>query len=192
MPDLPDIQSRLATFQNDLRQFSAADIVRKHITFGRCCALNEDQYYLLKNRISNDFNVNTNEVLVVGSAKLGFSIAPQKRYRHFGDTSDVDVAIISPALFDQFWEAAFKYENSRAYWPTRGDFVKYHFRGWIRPDKLPPSATFHLAGEWWERFRVMTQEKLGGGLPIKAGLYRSWSFLEAYQSQCVSLCLQDI
>jgi hypothetical protein len=42
--------------------------------------------------------------VVVGSAKLGFSIVPDKRYRAFGETSDIDVVLCSSALFDLFWE----------------------------------------------------------------------------------------
>ncbi|MFP3398702.1 hypothetical protein SB749_20460, partial [Brevibacterium sp. SIMBA_078] len=79
------------------------------------------------------------------SAKVGFSLAPDKRYREFGDSSDLDVAIISPVLFDRVWHSVLDYKNSRQYWPKKNEFKHHFFDGWIRPDKLPPSKKFSFA-----------------------------------------------
>jgi hypothetical protein len=45
------------------------------------------RYYSLKAAVAEQFQIHPNEIIVVGSAKLGFSIAPTKRYRAFGETS---------------------------------------------------------------------------------------------------------
>src|SRR5689334_2058261 len=44
------------------------------------------------------------EIVVVGSAKTGFSLKPEKAFAKFHDRSDVDVIIISAALFDDAWQ----------------------------------------------------------------------------------------
>ena len=45
------------------------------------------------------------DIRVVGSARFGFSTKPGRNLREFSDTSDIDVVIVSPSLFDQLWLA---------------------------------------------------------------------------------------
>lgn len=58
----------------------------------------EDNYYEFRKRIADKFSISFHEVFITGSAKLGFS--PQKR-KPFDYDSDVDVAIISKALYER-------------------------------------------------------------------------------------------
>ncbi len=185
----PIIQQRIERFRADLPKMTVENIVRRHITFGDSFVLQEDKYYELKFDISTHFGIHPSEVIVVGSGKLGFSIVPRKRYRPFGDTSDVDVAIISSTLFDKLWLSVFEYRNEVGYWPKETEFKDYLFRGWIRPDKLPPSNKFIIGKDWWEFFRSLTAQGKYGQYKISAGLYRSWQFLEHYQSICVQECM---
>lgn len=46
---------------------------------------------------------NPNNVAIVGSAKFGFSLAPDKRLRDFEQSSDIDLVIASPKLFEDTW-----------------------------------------------------------------------------------------
>jgi hypothetical protein len=127
--------------------------VQKHLTYGPCCLLSSDVYFELKREIAEQFKLHPAEVLVVGSAKLGFSIVPKKRYRFFNDESDIDVALVAPQLFEQVWAEVYDYWYGGAYWDQHDTFCSYLFQGWIRPDKLPP---FDRAAKWWEYFRELT------------------------------------
>jgi hypothetical protein len=127
-----------------------------------------------------------NEVLLVGSAKLGFSIVKTKRYKPFGEESDIDVAIVSSRLFDEFAQATFDYWRRHRYWPRYEHHVTYQFPGWIRPDFLPPDL--QLGRAWWEFFRRLTSEGVFGSYQIKGGLYKSWHYLESYHSVCIEEC----
>ncbi|WP_328625884.1 hypothetical protein OHA88_14855 [Streptomyces sp. NBC_00353] len=42
-------------------------------------------------------------VQLVGSARLGYSMNPSKNYRKFHEGSDLDIAVISPELFEKAW-----------------------------------------------------------------------------------------
>jgi hypothetical protein len=95
-----DVEERIKNFRADLPHGNAADLVRKHITSGERFALSANSYFDLKDRIAATFGIHPAEIVVVGSAKLGFSLAPDKRYRPFGETSDIDVALCSSSLFD--------------------------------------------------------------------------------------------
>lgn len=187
-----NIEAKIGRFKSALEALSTSQVVRRYLTFGSCHALDEDQHYELKEEIADHFAIHPSEVLVVGSGKLGFSIVPDKRYRHFGDTSDVDVAVVSPRLFESIWREVFDYAHEGGYWPARRDFEKYLFRGWIRPDKLPPSNVFELGNDWWEFFRSLTRSKRFGPYKVRGGLYRSWYFIERYQEIAVKGCQLDV
>jgi hypothetical protein len=192
MLDAEQIALRLARFRADLPKLPAPIIVRRHVLFGDCFSLNEDQHFELKQEVADHFEIHPNEVYVVGSAKQGFSIAPTKRYRSFSDTSDIDVAVVSPSLFDRIWLDVFRYKVSGGYWDREDSFKDYLFRGWIRPDKLPPARQFAFAARWWEFFRALTASERYGPYKVSAGLYRQANFLEEYQANCVVHCQSDL
>lgn len=186
------LANRLVRYQQSLVVESTSDIVRRFITFGDSHIINEESLFRLKAEVADHFDVHPTEVLLVGSAKLGFSIAYNKRYQPFGDSSDIDLALVSTKLFDKIWELVFLYWSEGNYWDREDDFKRYLFRGWIRPDKLPPSSKFNIGKEWWEFFRNLTSTGKYGPYKITGGLYRSWVFFESYQSICVKQCKQTL
>ena len=154
--------------------------------------MSQDKYFDLRSEIADHFQLHPNEVLIVGSAKLGFSIVPKKRYRPFCDESDIDVAIVSSKLFDEIWETVFSYWHEDGPWPEYDDFIEYFFRGWIRPDKLPRSNVVQVRRDWWEFFQKVTRSGMYGDYNIAGALYKSWFFLEHYQGICVQECINDL
>jgi hypothetical protein len=187
-----NIRDRLDRFKQDLGILDPGLIVQKHVLYGDCFILDQDSYFNLKHEVAGKFDLHSSEVLLVGSGKLGFSIAPEKRYRPFMDESDIDLALISPSLFDRIWWEAFNYWDERNAWPNQRDFKDYLFRGWLRPDFFPPSAYFRVAQDWFEFFRVLTSSGRFGPYKIGAGLYKSWDYLEAYQQRAVRACASEI
>jgi hypothetical protein len=92
------ILSRMNSFKQDLPKESAYSIFLNYIVFGDCYAMNGAKHLHLRDTVAEhfrmrNFHVYPNEVIIVGSAKLGFSIAPDKRYKPFSETSDIDIAI---------------------------------------------------------------------------------------------------
>ncbi|CAA0081302.1 Uncharacterised protein [Zhongshania aliphaticivorans] len=179
-------------FKDDLRLLNSLQIVRKHIFNGACHLLDNANYYQLKEDICEYFDVEFNDVLVVGSGKLGFSIKPQRRYGAFNDESDIDIAVVSTELFQKIWKEAYLYQRSGAYWPKSADFFKYLSEGWIRPDKLPSSKYFSFTEDWWNFFNKLTISERYGPYKIRGGLYQSWFFLQEYQKICVEQCLTEV
>jgi hypothetical protein len=186
----PNVDALIGEFREDFRHLPVFTLVQKYITYGNCYAIDQAKYFELKLIVAQEFNLHHSEVLIVGSAKMGFSIVSTKRYRPFGDSSDIDVALISQSLFEEIWYEAFEYWRSGSFWPEIHQFQEYLFRGWIRPDKLPPEKTFQRSRQWWEFFRQLTNSQRFGPYKIGAGLYKSWHFLEAYQTKCVTECRQ--
>lgn len=182
-----EVEARLSSFRLDLAQMKTEHIIQKHITFGSPVALRSDEYFHLKSEVAAHFEIHPTQVVMVGSGKMGFSIVSEKRYRRFGESSDIDIAIVCPELFERFWQAVFDYQQGGAYWPEKDRFVSYLFRGWIRPDKLP-NTKFPQRRDWWDFFTRLTSSGQFGSVKITAGLYKSWHFFEAYQSICINQC----
>ncbi len=135
----------------------------------------------LKEDISDEFNVNPHNVIMVGSAKLGFSISPQKLWQHFNENSDIDIVIISEDLFKSFWKTLFLFNNniSRSEDDDKqfNSFKDYFFKGWIRPDKF--NFNFNGKQKWFEYFQKMAiKYKLERKLRV--ALYINFEFFEKY------------
>lgn len=61
-----------------------------------------------KKYVSNKLNVHYNDIGIAGSAKLGFSLSPEKNYKLFDDSSDIDIIVVSQKLFNEFWKQYLK------------------------------------------------------------------------------------
>lgn len=59
------------------------------------------KYVIFREQVADRFGVGSQDVCIVGSARLGFSPAAYKYGTPFSKTSDVDVVIISEPLFDR-------------------------------------------------------------------------------------------
>ncbi len=85
------------------------DFCRKYLIHGipYIFTENQDEYYEFRKRISQHFDINFYEIYITGSAKLGFSPFKQKS---FDDDSDIDVAIVSPQLYEKMLEPIYEYQ----------------------------------------------------------------------------------
>ena len=57
------------------------------------------KYVIFREQVADRFEIGSQDVCIVGSAKLGYSPSSHKFGTPFADTSDVDVVIISEPLF---------------------------------------------------------------------------------------------
>ena len=76
-------------------------IVRKYIIHGIPFVFkdNPNLYYDFREQIANHWHVGFQEVLILGSGKLGYSY---HKNSVFSDESDIDVAIVNQSLFESF------------------------------------------------------------------------------------------
>jgi len=187
---LPDASNPIISkFNEDLQTYNDDDLIKKlyRLNMQPVCMSN-DRYFNLKNLVSTKFGLDMTDVFMVGSGKLGFTIKPNEQYRLFSDKSDIDLAIVSNELFEQIWKSLFLYKEEIKYWPKEMKFKEYLFKGWIRPDYLPPSKLFQDGENWWNFFQELTSSGDYGPYRIRAGLYHSHFFFESYQKQCIQLC----
>jgi hypothetical protein len=89
-----DINNRIEKFKAILRSHEHEEvIVQKHIVHGTPYVFrnDEDKYFDLKREIATHFSTHYTNIHMVGSAKLGFSIAPQKLWQPFTIESDIEL-----------------------------------------------------------------------------------------------------
>ena len=168
--------------------YTDEELVEKYICFGIPVIFNDydQKYYNLKKDISSQFPVQSkNNIIVVGSAKLGFSIAPQKRFREIQDESDIDVAIIDEELFDNYWERLFEFNVNLKSRTEEEDklyrkFLQYFFQGWLRPDLFP--FKFRGKNEWFDFFNKISYKEYDKR-KVAAAIYKNEYFFKKYHEK---------
>lgn len=152
-----------------------------------------DRMDYFKEVVSKKFRINFHNVQIVGSAKVGYSLSPQKLFTPFHDecpdkpSSDIDIAIISNRLYQEFWDKLRHIKKIRYKKKYYDQLTKSIFRGYINEKDL--QEVKELSKEWEEIIRpinLILQDELGFVHPITYRLYRSWEDLEDYQIEGIS------
>ena len=110
----------------------------------------EDDYFEFRDLIANHYNMNFHEVLILGSAKLGYSYHKDSV---FSPNSDIDVALVNQNLFEQFCKdiCDYQYEKSKSLFTTTKieedqycRFLKYIVRGLRIKSLIIYETYFHI------------------------------------------------
>jgi hypothetical protein len=182
----------IEAFKKDILSLNDQELVNKYYLSGAAFVFDDDHQYRLRQTVADFFHIDFTQVFLAGSAKLGFSIKPQRRFLPFYDKSDIDVVLVCPTLFEEIWREVFSFERNGGYWPKMNDFKSYHFQGWIRPDKLPLEPSFALTKKWWDFFESLCGSGNFGPYKIRGGLYHSRFFFESYQRKCFEQCRLEV
>lgn len=169
---------------------SVLDFCRKHVLHGTPYVFKsrDEDFYEFRKKIANKFGIPFHEIYITGSAKMGFS--PFKN-KNFDLDSDIDVALVSPILFETMMLNISEYQmairKNREAVSTREinmyhSFLEYVALGWIRPDKLPISFQMRaIKDDWFEFFRSISNGKSEvGDYSVNAGVFKSYHHLEKY------------
>lgn len=183
------VRENINNFKRDLKNndFSEEYIIRKYLCNGSSPVLDDDIMFQIKHKISEKFKIHPNEVIITGSGKLGFSIAHDKKYKPFNDDSDIDVAIISERLFNDFWLELLNFNinlTSRTLKENENynKFKDYFFKGWIRPDLFP--FNYQNKNIWFSFFSDLTNELYSyGEHKVAAGIFKNFKAFEIYNIQ---------
>ena len=75
--------------------------------FGQCPAV----YSAIRSWLAKRLNIHPKEISMVGSGRLGKSLAPRKFGRKFGAQSDLDLFVVSEALFEALTLEFFQWKS---------------------------------------------------------------------------------
>jgi hypothetical protein len=134
------------------------------------------------------------DIRVVGSGRFGFSMNPAKNFKHFGDTSDIDVVIVNADIFDSLWLSLLRAAYPRPPVTNRlGTWLETRrnelYTGWLTPREIridvkiygqvaKPVVDFNF--NWFTTMKVASQILPTRHEDITSRLYRTWNHAELY------------
>lgn len=193
----------LATLKTNITSREADDFVREFVLNGPCLHVDQKAIEYIRVSLSEAVGIaiEPEELIIVGSAKLGFGLFEKKRkdlealprFRAFGPASDIDVAICSARLFDLVWKELCDYALAKPWLPhimrNTGNYLVY---GWLRPDQVPYEARLRTLDKFQDRIRKLSNNSAIGRRKISGAIYRDVTFLSKYQTRGISQCRKEL
>lgn len=170
-----------------------------------------DLEYQLKYDIARVLQIHINDIYIVGSGKTGFSMKMKSAGNVFDyifntskqnkDKSDIDIAIVSPKLFEYIHETFYDWSNhydfkwdSNSYYPNgciprfevnlKYKFLEYLGKGWYRPDFAP--TAFQVSTSKGNIKDVIDKWRNKLNRKVSYGIYKSWHYFHKYQIENIN------
>lgn len=141
-------------------------------------------YIEWKTKLADGLEVDVNNLRIVGSAGIGFSLNPNKDWKEFHEESDIDVAIISPYHFEESWRFMRRLGPKIFGMPhearisIRAHVEKYIYWGTIATDQFLQYLPFGRS--WSLALANAGKHPLIGGREVNARVYRDYDALTGY------------
>ena len=169
-----------------VKQSKEIDFIDRYYLNGKPYIIDDDDnYYIIRKKIADKFEISFLDVFIVGSSKFGFS--PYK-FTDFTYESDVDILITNNDLFDAYlWNVSNNLYNSS----TKSfaddiiklnEFTRYLAKGWLRPDKVPYRMRSSLnMNDWFDFFNSLSSEiEETNNYKINAALFKNINYARRY------------
>jgi hypothetical protein len=154
----------------------------------------QDRWDAFRDSIVKNTGAEKSGIRIVGSARFGFSLRPNLEFRKFSDTSDIDVVVVSPDLFDSFWISLLSaaYPRHRLAQGPGGWLLKERrelYGGWLTPLKirldgriLGPKATpaLEFKEKWFNALKEAARFPTRRHEDVQGRLYRTWTHADLY------------
>lgn len=153
-----------------------------------------------RDELVDQLEIQRDNIRIVGSGRLGFSLRPGTNLKLFDDRSDIDVVIVDSDLFDQIWLALL-----RAVYPNHGmnqriggwlDSIRNQvYGGWIVPPQIKldgkvfgarARTVIDLRTRWFNALKLAAQHPTKGHADIQGRIYRTWSHADLYHSDSLN------
>lgn len=159
-------------------------VVSKWIVEATPALFNGDrnEYLRIKALIAKKLGVDMCSVVFVGSSSTGFSLNPQKNFKTFDVSSDIDIAIVSHYFFNEAWhslrlmdKAVLSERVKKAYNSHRSHYI---FDGTIATDKILSQLPFGVS--WRMVINEIKREPIFNNKDIHFRLYQDHKSLIDY------------
>jgi hypothetical protein len=183
--------------KNRLEKTSSGEMARKlFLSYPTCVFIDDHEVeFSIRDRVRRLYQIPLSSVQIIGSAKTGFSLVKKTEFKK--GASDLDLAIIDPAMFAKIWEEA--HQISNGFEATKFNdlpnaegeiligsgqkrFLQYIQRGIIAPDFLPQGE---LRRNILANFARVTQSYRDNFSKISAFFYFSEYFFQVKQTEAI-------
>jgi hypothetical protein len=119
------------------------------------------------------------ELVLCGSAHLGFSPVPEKLGKPFNSlSSDIDVAVVSTELFDRWWA---ELQTSGLVPAVLTRVAEDLFWGFINPANV--NNVSKIGNKWWQVFGDLQTDRAKG---VRGRLYRNYWSMQNYHMHAIN------
>jgi hypothetical protein len=134
------------------------------------------EYDSFRTELASRLSLSADDLLLVGSGRLGFSLNSDHLARRFSPESDLDIVIISSEIFDRTWAELLEKTTDIL---LAGDDERHRLRrtkdnffsGYLRPEHLP--LTSSLATEWFPKLSSRFESPIPNRHEVKGWLFKS-------------------
>jgi hypothetical protein len=162
----------------------------------------------LRSHICDNLGISSREnIEVVGSARVGFSLDPENFGIAFSDKSDIDIVVVDDNLFDKVWKILLKWNYPRRFRLAGTDNIWARHRmedlywGWFRPDKIRYEGLSFpdtlkplrdISALWFNVFKSISNIQGFEGLEVSGRLYRTWDHVMLYHVDGLRKILESV
>ncbi len=194
MSSFPSVEE----FKEILRTGSLDNIVKEYVFDGIPYMFRNRPAGLdaLRRYLSGSLRIRNQDAIIIGSAKIGFSLSPDTMFRQFSNESDIDVLVVDERLFDTIWQTILKWHYPRRITGLAGMDIPWNRRrrwdlywGWLVPDQIRyEGISFpevlkpirNISTAWFNTFRGISRLPDFFGRDVHGRLYRSWENAALY------------
>jgi hypothetical protein len=153
---------------------------------------------LMRKHLCKHLDLTEEKIVIVGSAKLGFSMSPDNFPREFSPESDIDVLVVDTVLFDSIWMTLLKWWYPRRTIQLGGMENKWAsarrkdvFWGWVVPDEIRYEGISFpdvlkpiqdISASWFNAFKSLSLHPELADRNVNGRLYRTWEHATRYHS----------
>jgi hypothetical protein len=185
-------------------------IVQQHIVEGVPYAFRDtpEAGDLLTKHLCKAMGFSEHNVVIVGSAKVGYSLNPDNFPRGFSDSSDIDVVVVSPELFDRVWMTLLSWHYPRRLVDlgrVEGDWARLRrkdiYWGWLVPDEIRYEGLSFpdvlkplrdISTKWFNTFQSLSLYPEFAARKVSGRLYRTWDHVLRYHMEGLRLLRERI
>jgi hypothetical protein len=149
-----------------------------------------------KTALARGLGIDPYDIVLTGSAAIGYSLNPKKGYKAFDHASDIDCGVISQYHFEVAWRYLRQLRPAWLSLPPESKRAlvahqkRYVFAGTIATDSI--LALLPFGSEWQAALDVMARHPPTIGRDVKLRIYRDYESLRHYQASGIERLRDDL
>ncbi|NLS02341.1 hypothetical protein HGP14_03015 [Rhizobium sp. P32RR-XVIII] len=153
-------------------------------------ANNFEQWISWKSELAAGIDVDPRDIVLTGSAAIGFSLNPYKRFKAYDAKSDIDCGVVSPHHFDVAWRQLRKMRPQWLSLPRASrEAINIHrenyiFAGTIATERILPILPF--GRRWKAALEKMSTRDPTLNRDVKLRIYKDYDALRQYHAHNIS------